>query len=394
MTELILGINGLGRVGKLTLWTQIARKEFSEIVVNVGREVGGSFDEIISYIRKDSTYGRLDTYLFGAASRKEAEISSDETKSLIIIEGIRIYIRKQDRNPRDIDWGGAHLVIDTTGKFNCPNHPSHYHTGSARGHLEHSSVRKVVISSPFKFYGDDKVPDDSTMVVLGVNDHDYDRKKHHIISNASCTTTCLAHMLGPLVQYFGPGALKSFSMDTVHAATGKQTVLDCVPAVGETDPCKSRSVLNNIFLTTTGAAGALKYILPEIADVPFIAQSIRVPTITGSLVVLTVDVEPSNLTDPTKENINNLFRHIAEKDPKGYLRYSETRNVSSDIIGAPFAAAMIEGAQTQVVKVGEAILPHGIFKQKIRLFGWYDNELGSYVNMLADHISVVADSIR
>ena len=393
MRKKILGINGLGRVGKLILWTKIFQKEFDEIVVNFGRDVGCSFDDVIDYIVKDSTYGRLDAYLFGAASRQSVEVRGNEAKRFILINGVKINILTTHRNPKEIDWRGAEIIIDTPGKFNFPDRDKDHPKGSVRGHFDNPTVKKVVISSPFKLDEGDKLPKDSTMVVLGINGHDYKPKQHHIISNASCTTTCLVHMFKPLLQCYGPSALTSFAMDTIHAETGKQTVLDCVPAAGESDPCKSRSAFNNIFLTTTGAANAIKYVLPEIAEVPFIAQSIRVPTITGSLVVLTSEMQPQNDIEPTKENINRVYKKLADVDTKGYLRFSSERNVSSDIIGSPAAATIIEGSQTQAVVVGEA-RTNSFAPQKIRVFGWYDNELGSYVNMLSDQISVVAASIE
>lgn len=391
MSELVLGINGLGRVGKLTLWTQLGRDDFSKIVVNVGREVGTSLQSILDHIMKDSTYGSLSSYLFGIASRKEVEVQiSTVQENHVVINGKEIVFLKTDRDPCDIDWSGVDLVVDTTGKFNDPDRRSTDERGSVIGHFDGSpSVKKVVLSSPFKIErGGASVPDDAVVVVLGINDDAYNPLQHRIISNASCTTTCLAHTLKPLVNHFGADALKAFSMEAVHAATSKQTVLDRVPAAGDDDPCKSRSAMNNIFLTTTGAAKTLGPVMPEIAHVSFIAQSIRIPTMTGSLVVLTADIASSDFGEDPKETVNNIMRAAAAADKKHYLKFSEIRNVSSDVIGAPFAAALIEGSQTVVAPIADTDL------MKVRVYGWYDNELASYVNMLGDQIVTVANSIR
>jgi len=362
MSELVLGINGLGRVGKLTLWAQLARNDFDKIAINVGREVGDSLQSIIEYIRKDSTHGYLSSYLFGIASRREVEIEIISVeRGQVQINGKEIWFLRSDRNPHDIKWGKVDLVVDTTGKFNNLDCDSINNHGSVIGRFDGSpSVKKVVVSSPFKIEREEALmPDDAVTVVLGINEEAYIPRKHRIISNASCTTTCLAHILKLLVNHFGANALLSFSMDTVHTVTGKQTVLDCVLAAGETDLCKSRSALNNIFLTTTGAAKALGLVMPEIADVSFITQSIRNPTITGSLVILTADFVTSSSDEDFREIVNNVMRRTAKLDKNGYLKFFETRNVSSDVVRVPFAAALIEGSQTNGCKWQELFCYQG-----------------------------------
>lgn len=386
MKKVVLGINGLGRVGKLLLWNQIAKKEVDSITVNVGREVGESLQDIARYILRDSTYGALSTYLFGAAARKEAVVGIDEDHGLIKIEGLKIFFMRADRNPKDIDWGEARVVVDTTGRFKDPTHQADHPGGSLRGHLG-GHVEKVIISAPFAIGDDKEMPADAVTVILGINGDVYDPEVHCIISNASCTTTCLAHMMKPLLKHFESDRLLSFAIDTIHAVTGKQPVLDCVPASGKVDLCKSRSAMNNIHISTTGAAKALGLVLPEISHVKFIAQSMRIPTMTGSLVSLTMNFTPKHFRGDPVELVNRILSRAADTDEGGYLRFDTQDNVSSDIISAPFAAALIEGSRTQVVDFCD------LSAKAIRIYGWYDNELGSYVNMLGEQTSAIITSM-
>ncbi|MDH4319132.1 MAG: glyceraldehyde-3-phosphate dehydrogenase, partial [Desulfobulbaceae bacterium] len=197
----------------------------------------------------------------------------------------------------------------------------------------------------------------------------------------------------------------SASMVTVHAATGSQQVLDRLPGSGATDLRKNRSILNNIILTTTGAAKALSLVIPEMKSIGFIAESVRVATSTGSLIVLVLNLQ-DDLDNPVKRDlINSIYREYAENSP--YLEYSEEQNVSSDIIGNPAAAAIIEATETHTrtatisvnldkVKScnftpGEAPPVLEIPVTQAVIYGWYDNELGSYTNMLGDLTVSVAE---
>jgi glyceraldehyde 3-phosphate dehydrogenase len=195
-------------------------------------------------------------------------------------------------------------------------------------------------------------------------------------------------------------------MVTVHAATGSQQVLDRLPGAGAGDLRKSRSILNNIILTTTGAAKALALVIPEMKDIGFIAESVRIPTSTGSLIVLVINIQDEPGSPTQRDFINSLYRDYAENNQ--YLEYSEKQNVSSDIIGVPRAAAIIEGTETHtrtasirvnlaktlapgLVDGGESILEVPVTQAVI--YGWYDNELGSYTNMLGDLTEKIADSM-
>ncbi len=411
-TSKILGINGLGRIGKLTLWHHAGRKFFDEIVINVGREVGTGMDDLIHYIERDSTYGRLEAFLHGF--KAEPVITDvDPESGTFMVNGVKIKILSTDRNPKDIPWAdnNVELVVDTTGQFLDPNLESDAPKGSIRGHLE-AGAGKVIASAPFKLKQGAVIPDDAVTTVMGINDKDYDPVRHCLISNASCTTTCLAHMIKPLLDAFGLNRLLSASMATVHAATGSQQVLDRLPQTGKTDLRKNRSIMNNIILTTTGAAKTLQQVIPEMANIGFIAESVRIPTATGSLIILVINLQEELEKPPVNRAlINQIYEDTAKKQADGYLIFTDKQNVSSDIIGTPRAAAVIEGHETHTRTACLSIdLAHmqGIDKEILEnindrvcaiqvtqavIYGWYDNEMASYVNMLGDRTVTVAESM-
>lgn len=406
-----LGINGLGRIGKLSLWHHVANRTFSEIVVNIGRQVGKSLADIAAYIERDSTYGRLSTYLHGYRGGVTIE-NLNEDRGSMTINGIPVTILREKRNPREIPWAenGVRLVIDSTGVFNDPTLPADNPKGALRGHLE-AGASKVLLSAPFKIKDKSaSMPEDAVTTVMGINEDDYIPSKHSLISAASCTTTCLAYMVKPLLDYFGAARILSASMVTVHAATGSQVVLDRLPDAGAKDLRKNRSVFNNIILTTTGAAKALALVLPEMKQIGFIAESVRIPTSTGSIVILVLTIHDTSLETPIKrELINGIYKEAAEGPMKDRLIVTEEQNVSSDIIGYPRAATIIEGTETHtrtgVINVDPSLICAGPEGAKITcaplqipvtqvvIYGWYDNELGSYTNMLGERAVTIADSI-
>jgi len=399
-----LGINGLGRIGKLTLWHHIARKSFQEIVVNLGREAGTSLQDIANYIEKDSTYGWLPVYLYGHRGTRVIE-DLNEAEGTMRIDGVPVRILRQHRNPAEIGWKdyGVRLVIDATGRFRDPTVEADAPGGALRGHLA-SGAEKVLLSAPFKIKDKGKgFPEDTVTVVYGINEDDYIPERHKVISAASCTTTCLAYMIRPLLDHFGAHRILSASMVTVHAATASQSVLDRVPKAGATDLRKVRSIFNNIILTTTGAAKALSLVIPEMKQIGFIAESVRIPTSTGSLIVLVVNIQDESLENRiTRQTINEIYRKAAEGPYKDYLIYTEEQNVSSDIIGYPKAAAIIEASETHTrtavirVDLTKACGPgaeqlKGLTCAEVEvpvtqavIYGWYDNEFGSYTNMLGE----------
>ena len=411
--NLRLGLNGLGRIGKLTLWHHMARKHFKEIVINTGREVGRSLNDLAHYIERDSTYGALHAYLYGHRGQRVIT-DVDDNAGTMNLDGIPVRVLRESRNPAEIGWEdyGVKLVVDTTGKFLDPTIQADYANGAVRGHLE-GGAQKVIVSAPFKIKDKGSpMPDDAVTTVMGVNDHDYDARRHRLISGASCTTSCLAHMMKPLIEVFGPKKILTASMATVHAATGSQEVLDRLAKPGAKDLRKNRSVLNNIILTSTGAANTLGLVIPEMKEIGFIAESVRIPSTTGSLIILVVNFqEESNGESIRRDTINNIFKEASENDPHGYLHYTEEQNVSGDIIGIPRAATIIEGHETHT-RTAEVSLDLtkvlGIKETQIEdaaqslarisitqavIYGWYDNELGGYVNMLGDRTVSISETI-
>jgi len=413
-SQLKLGINGLGRIGKLTVWHHIARGYFSELVVNVGREAGGGLDDIASYIERDSTYGYLGQYLYGHRAGRVIE-NLNEEHGKFEVNGTPVTVLRKDRNPKDIPWKswGAHLVVDATGKFLDPTAPSDSKNGSIQGHLQ-AGAQKAIVSAPFKIKEKSMaMPGDAVTMVMGINDDQYHPQQHRMISAASCTTTCLAFMVKPLLDYFGGDKILSASMVTVHAATGSQEVLDRLPDAKSKDLRKNRSIMNNIILTSTGAAQALALVIPEMKRIGFIAESVRIPTSTGSLIVLVVNIQDENLERPiNREMINQVYQKASATYMSKYLIFSERQNVSTDIIGSPNAAAMIEGTETHTRTAHICVdlskvpgLPPGIIKgdtscvaeipvTQAVVYGWYDNELGSYTNLLGDLTVKIAKELR
>lgn len=401
-----LGINGLGRIGKLSIWHHVGRKYFTEIVANIGREVGQSLEDLAASIDRDSTYGRLGNYLHGYKGGRVIE-NLNEADGSMTINGVPVKILRESRNPAEIKWqeNGIKMVVDTTGVFNDPTAKTDTPRGAMRGHLQ-AGAEKVILSAPFKIKAEGlSMPDDAVTTVMGINTDDYIPSQHSLISAASCTTTCLSYMIKPLMENFGADNFLSASMVTVHAATGSQQVLDRLPGSGAKDLRKNRSILNNIILTTTGAAKALKLVIPEMGNIGFIAESVRIPTSTGSLIILVMNLQDELDNPINRDQINSIYKNYAADSP--YLVYSEEQNVSSDIIGMPFAAAIIEGTEnhtrTAAIKVNLKKL--GICKDssdtdiidvpvtQAVIYGWYDNELGSYTNMLADRTVSIAEQM-
>ncbi|WP_448872837.1 type I glyceraldehyde-3-phosphate dehydrogenase [Desulfobulbus propionicus] len=401
-----LGLNGLGRIGKLTLWHHVSRRYFSEVVVNLGRQVGSGLQDIAAAIEKDSTYGRLSTYIHGFKGGRVIE-NLNEDKGTMTVNGVPVTFLRESRNPKDINWQGnqVRLVVDSTGVFKDPTADASEAKGSVRGHLQ-AGAEKVLVSAPFKIKAKGlDMPEDAVTTVMGINDDDYDPSRHNIISAASCTTTCLSYMIKPLLDHFGAERILSASMVTVHAATGSQQVLDRLPSTGATDLRKNRSILNNIILTTTGAAKALGLVIPEMKSIGFIAESVRIPTTTGSLIVLVLNFQ-DEIDNPIKRSLlNSIYEEYSKTSP--YLLYSEEQNVSSDIIGLPRAAVVIESSEihtrTASIRVNLQNLKSCHFEPgtaspilevpitQAVIYGWYDNELGSYTNMLGELTVSVAE---
>ncbi|MBU1240993.1 glyceraldehyde-3-phosphate dehydrogenase [Myxococcota bacterium] len=397
----VLGINGLGRIGKLTLWRHVALSHFDKIVVNTGREVGKSLEDLASYLESDSTYGQLSRYLYGFkgdAMRPVVKVKNSE-EGILEINGKEVWVLRKARNPREISWHEHQVgvVVDTTGVFTDPTREPGDPRGALRGHLE-GGARKVINSSAFKMKAPAQ-PDDAITMIWGINHMAYDTHQHHVISAASCTTTALAHMVKPLLEDARTRKILTASMSTIHSATNTQSVLDKVPDRDAKDLRKNRMVLDNIILTSTNAASALGIVIPEIQEIGFLADSVRIPTSTVSLVTLNLtiqsQIDEGGESSVTREVVNGVLQSASTGSQKGSLVFSEEQKVSSDYKGVD-AAVVIEAHDTHTRTAFLTLDPKAlgldlpqtpILKIPVthaKIFGWYDNELGSYTNRLAD----------
>jgi glyceraldehyde 3-phosphate dehydrogenase len=430
-SQRILGINGLGRIGKLTLWYHLDRDDFDRFVVNVGREVGTSLGAVAHYIGTDSTYGPLHRYLGGHRAGPDITVL-DQEGGLLRVHGREVRVLRRSRDPRDIPWRehGVGVVVEATGKFADPLAPADTSGGSLRGHL-HGGARVVVQSSPFKSKQKDAgTPGDAVMLIHGINQHEFDPGRHLLVSGASCTTTALAHMLRPLLDRDLTRHILTAGMSTVHAATNSQPLLDAVPKAGAKDLRKSRAALDNIIITSTNAAKALEQVMPEIGRIGFMADSVRIPTSTVSLIILNLTVQTQMTADgrPSIDRgaVNAIYKEAAEGEARGLVRYSEEQNVSADLIGDD-SAVVIEAVETHTRTgfvdvvlpseaggntLGEAQAPIQspeawekpavgwvdastvqIPVTHVKVFGWYDNEMGSYSHRLGELTSYIARSL-
>ena len=256
------------------------------------------------------------------------------------------------RDPAQLPWGelGVDIVIESTGHFTDAE--------KAKAHIA-AGAKKVIISAPAK-------GEDGTFV-LGVNDGEYDNAKHHIISNASCTTNCVAPLAKVLQDSFG--IVKGF-MTTVHAYTNDQVILD----FPHSDLRRARAAAQNIIPTTTGAAKAVSLVLPELKG-KLDGFALRVPVPDGSITDLVVELE----REVTKDEVNAAYKAAADGPLKGYLVYAEDPIVSSDIVGTP-ASCTFDSLLTMVSG------------STVKVLGWYDNEWG-YSSRLADLTSLVASRL-
>ena len=329
-----VGINGFGRIGRAFTRLALERADLEVVAVNDITDAG-TLAHLLAF---DSTYGRLGRPV-------------EHTEGSLIVGGIPISVLSE-RDPAGIDWAklGADVVIESTGKFRTRD--------GAALHLK-GGARKVLISAPGK--GVDLT------VVIGVNDGDYDPARDHVISNASCTTNCVAPMVKVLHDAFG---VKQGFMTTVHAYTGDQMLLDGP----HKDLRRARSAAVNIVPTTTGAARATGEVIPDLAG-KLDGVALRVPVEDGSL----TDLAAVLSRDVTAGEVNQAFA-IAASDldsplSGGILRYSTDPIVSRDVIGDS-ASCVFDSALTQASG------------RLVKVFGWYDNEWG-YTCRLADLAALV-----
>jgi glyceraldehyde 3-phosphate dehydrogenase len=327
-----VAINGFGRTGRAFLRSAIERNADIAVVAINDLADAGTLAQLLKY---DSSYGR-----FPAEVRAEGDV--------ILVGGHEIKIFGLT-DPSELPWGslGVEVVIESTGHFRT--------RAAAAKHLE-AGAAKVIISAPAQ----GAEPPDAT-VVLGVNfDEVYDPERHHIISNASCTTNCLAPVAKVIQDSVG---IKHGLMTTVHSYTGDQMLLDGP----HKDARRARSAAINIVPTSTGAAKALGLVIPSLAG-KLNGFALRVPTPTGSLVDLTIETERPT----SREEINSLFAETADRGTMaGILAYTTDPIVSSDIVGSPYSS-IFDAGLTSIE--GET---------QVKVIAWYDNEYG-YSSRLVD----------
>ncbi|KGN42757.1 type I glyceraldehyde-3-phosphate dehydrogenase [Knoellia aerolata] len=330
-----VGINGFGRIGRNFYRAVIASGADIEIVAVNDLTDNATLAHLLKY---DSILGRL-----------EGDVTSTDTD---ITASGKTFKAFAERDPANLKWGelGADVVIESTGFFTDAT--------KAKVHLD-NGAKKVIISAPAK--------NEDVTVVMGVNDGDYDAAQHHIISNASCTTNCLAPMAKVLNDQFG---IVKGLMTTIHAYTGDQNLHDGP----HKDLRRARAAALNIVPTTTGAAKAVALVLPELKG-KLDGYALRVPVATGSATDLTFEAG----RETTVEEVNAAVKAAAEGPLKGILVYTEDPIVSKDIETDP-ASCIFDAGLTKVIG------------NQVKVVGWYDNEWG-YSNRLADLVTLVGTSI-
>ena len=332
-----IGINGFGRIGRITLRAILSNPNVDVEVVAINDLT--STDMLAYLLKYDSTHGILD-----------ADVSHDDQHIIVNGKKIRVY---SERNPADIPWGteGVDIVLECTGFFTDAK--------KAQAHIQ-AGAKKVIISAPAS-------NEDGTFAV-GINHESYDPNQHHIISNASCTTNCLAPVAKVLHETFG---IEHGLMTTIHSYTGDQRLIDAP----HSDPRRARSAALSMIPTSTGAAKAIGLVLPELKG-KLDGFAVRVPTVDVSIVDLTFKA-----TKPvTIEAINEAMKNAANGSLKGVLEYMSAPLVSVDFIGNPHSS-IYDPTMTRVLE--------GNF---VKIGAWYDNETG-YSNRLAELTQYVASKL-
>lgn len=326
MSMIKIGINGFGRIGQMVFAAAQKRDNVEVVAINDLLEV----DYLAYMLKYDSVHGNF-----------KGEISTDSGD--LIVNGKKIKI-SAERDPSNIKWAeaGAEIVVESTGFFLTRE--------LAEAHLR-GGAKKVVLSAPPK--------DDTPMFVMGVNHKDL-TAKHDIVSNASCTTNCLAPLSKVIHDNFG---ILEGLMTTVHAATASQKVID---APSNKDWRGGRSAMNNIIPSSTGAAKAVGKVIPALNG-KLTGMSFRVPTVDVSVVDLTVRLEKST----SYEEIKKVIKAASEGEMKGILGYTEDQVVSMDFLG---------DTRTSIFDANAGIMLNPNF---VKLISWYDNEVG-YSNKVVD----------
>ena len=335
MAKIRVGINGFGRIGRNFLRAQLDQDDFEIVAAN---DLGDAHT-MAHLLKHDSVLGTLELPV--EAGDGAIRVGEHEIKLL------------SERDPADLPWAdlGVDIAIESTGLFT--KRPD------AEKHLQ-AGAKKVVISAP--------ATDPDLTLVLGVNDREYDPEQHHIVSNASCTTNCVAPVAKILHEAYG---IERGFMTTIHAYTNDQQVLD----LPHKDLRRARAAAINLIPTSTGAARAIGVVLPELKG-KVDGMSMRAPVPTGSIVDLVVQVG----SEPTAEQVNELFRSQADTgDLEGILRYTDEPIVSTDIVHSSYSS----------IFDSELTMVNG---NLVKVFGWYDNEWG-YSCRLVDLVAKIAKAM-
>lgn len=329
-----VGLSGFGRIGRdfLRAYAENNVNDFELVAINAS----GNLEDLAHLFKYDTMYGRFNGSI---------EVVEDG----FILNGKKIKVVGH-RDPAEIPWTelGVDLVVDSTGAFRDRE-------GLSK-HIQ-AGAKKVIVTAPAK--GED------ITIVIGVNDDKYDPENHHIISNASCTTNCLAPVAKVILEKFG---INKGLMTTVHAYTNDQQILD----KRHKDLRRARAAAANIVPTTTGAAKAVALVLPELKG-KLNGFSVRVPVPTVSLVDVVFEVEK----ETTVEEVNKALKEASEGPLKGILGFSEEPLVSSDYIGDP-RSSIVDGLSTMVIG------------NMVKIVAWYDNEWG-YSERVLDLVKLVAN---
>lgn len=328
-----VGINGFGRIGRNVMRASLNDDSIDFVGVNDLTDT----KTLAHLLKYDSVMGNLDQ-----------EITSTENSIIVDGDEFRVF---SERDPANIPWEevGAEIVIEATGIFRDQ--------ATAGKHLR-GNVKKVIISAPGK--------DPDTTIVLGVNENDYDPEKHHILSNASCTTNCLAPVAKVIHENFG---IKNAMMTTIHSYTNDQQLLD----LPHKDLRRARAAALSMIPTSTGAAKAVALVIPELAG-KFDGISVRVPTPNVSLVDVVINVEK----ETTTEEVNQKLKDAANEELKGILAFCEEPLVSMDFKGNPHSS-IVDADNTSVIG-----------GKTIKILTWYDNEWG-YSCRVRDLVKFLAD---
>ncbi|TQN31362.1 glyceraldehyde-3-phosphate dehydrogenase (NAD+) [Haloactinospora alba] len=330
-----VGVNGFGRIGR-NFWraAQTAGSEIEVVAVNDLTD-NATLAHLLKY---DSVLGTLDG---------DVEVGTDNIRV-----GNTTIKTLEERDPAQLPWGdlGVDVVVESTGRFTQAQ--------DAKKHID-AGAKKVIISAPAK--GEDLT------VVMGVNDDKYDPAQHHVLSNASCTTNCVAPMAKTLLDNFG---IVKGMMTTTHAYTNDQVILD----LPHKDLRRARAAAQNIIPTTTGAAKATSLVLPELEG-KLDGIAMRVPVPDGSVTDLVVELE----REVSKEEVNAAFKAAAEGPLKSVMRYTEDPIVSSDIVGTAPSCTFDAGLTMS-------------FGSTVKIIGWYDNEWG-YSSRIVDVVKMVGSKL-